>query len=228
MEIANKNDVPDTTYFRTDDCSPFFEDGVLYVYNGRGARRFWGCPQVTSTAIVSGLDDITSVHVGFSHKHGGGQFYRHYRKEDQVAWRCLTDSERAIIIDGYKRMAPSWAKSPGKLKSEYLPNCKKVEYDNGGNIIGYKYLIFNKDGVFSPCPAANNAEWINGHIISDKIPDDENSNGIYCSKNKLSPILDGYSKYVNSKLVRIMLCGVVIEFDYGYRAEEAYILETLP
>ena len=162
MEISYFKNVPDSTYFRVGEAEPEIQDGKLYLIHGRGTRRSWGSPQVTSTIVLND-NDLTSVHVGFSHKHGGSQFWRHYKKGERKVWRQLTEEDKLRIIDAYKENAPGWANVPGKLKVECLPNCKKTEYDSAGNIIAYKYLKLLADGNFmSPARAGNRAIWNDG------------------------------------------------------------------
>lgn len=228
MEIHVYKNVPDSTYFRTSEAEPDLKEDGLWVVDGNGSRRSWGTPGVNSTVVLNDKD-LTSIHVGFHHKHGGSQFWRHYKNGSQVKWVKLSESDKLRILDAYSENAPSWANIPGKLKSQYKIYQRDVEYDNAGNIIAYKYLRMDSNGKFYSIVdnVANNVCWDENHLIADQIPTDENTNGIYCSKVANSDSLIGYKNYRDTKLVKIMLAGVVLEFDYGYRAEEAYILEVL-
>jgi hypothetical protein len=119
MEIRFSSDVPDSTYFRTGDVEPAIEDNGLTLYDGSGSRRSWGQPGVTSTVVVS-APDFVAVHVGFHHKHGGGQFWRFYNVNgqiEQVAWKDLSDETRQVVLEAN---APSWARVPGKLRKDYI------------------------------------------------------------------------------------------------------------
>ena len=123
MLITISSNVPDSTYFRTDEAEPvMMQDGSLVIYNGHGTSRGWGRPGVTSTVVVD-ADDFAAIHVGFFHKHGGGQFWRYYMTDGesvmQVEWRQLPDDLRTKVLAGATRNAPSWAKVPGKLREEY-------------------------------------------------------------------------------------------------------------
>lgn len=122
MEIRVSNDVPDSTYFRTGDVEPEISDNALTVYDGNGSRRGWGTPGVTSTVVVD-APDFVAVHVGFHHKHGGGQFWRFYNvngKIEQVSWTKLDDEIRQIVLDAYDENAPQWARVPGKLRRDCI------------------------------------------------------------------------------------------------------------
>ena len=76
---VESNDCPDDTYFKTCQVSPWIDtDGVLQIVDGRGTRRSWGTPSVSS--IVTQLtDDVVQVSVTGWHKHTvspvGGVYY---------------------------------------------------------------------------------------------------------------------------------------------------------
>lgn len=138
MKIYNDSNITDSTYFRTGDCEPYLDhDGNLWIYNGRGTyRSSWGSPQV-NTAVIISTSDLVALHIGFSHKHGGGQFWRYLQKSGNdwysCQWKNLADDQRQMVLDAKR---PSWAKSPGKLKSDRAAlnkwNAYKIMgYDNG-------------------------------------------------------------------------------------------------
>lgn len=123
LQINTSSNVPDSTYFRTGNVEPDLESETLTIYDGTGTRRSsWGQPGATSTVVLN-ADDLAAVHVGFFHKHGGGQFWRYYRRgEDtwrQVTWAQLSDQERERVLVAYEDRAPSFAKVPGKLRTNY-------------------------------------------------------------------------------------------------------------
>lgn len=124
MIIRESNHVPNDTYFRTGDVSPEInDDGSLTIYDGEGTRRSsWGTPGVTSTVILNDCD-LVAIHVGFHHKHGGGQFWRYYTTDGKavrrITWGNLPDEARQKVLDAAGQRAPHWAKSPGKLRSQY-------------------------------------------------------------------------------------------------------------
>lgn len=130
MQITSSANTPNGTYFTTDAAEPTINaDGSITVLNGRGDRRGWGAPQVNSTVVLN-ADDFAAVFVGFSHKHGGGQFWRYYTTDGttirQVAWTALPDELRQQVLDAYQTTAPSWAKAPGKLKANYIKPTLKA------------------------------------------------------------------------------------------------------
>lgn len=122
MKTKTTNNVADGTYFRTGDAEPTIEpDGSITLLDGRGSRRSWGAPQ-TNTTILIDADDFLAVLVGFSHKHGGSQFYRYFVQTPtgpaRRTWAQLTDDERQMVLDAYDAKAPAWANRPGKLSTE--------------------------------------------------------------------------------------------------------------
>lgn len=113
--ITNGFESPDRTYFRTGAAEPELEvadqgEQVLKLVNGEGSRRSsWGAPGVTSTVLLS-TDTLIAIHVGYHHKHGGGQFYRYYRHEnewEQVTWAGLDDNERIDVLDACEKKSAS-------------------------------------------------------------------------------------------------------------------------
>lgn len=100
--------------------------------------------------------DFLSVLVGFSHKHGGGQFYRHYIATEngpkRKMWRGLTYDEKVLVRQGYDDKAPYWAKSPGKLPEEHVkPKQHKFT--------AYKIMRKTGDGLLS---LYDDTEWTIG------------------------------------------------------------------
>ncbi|MHC4984389.1 MAG: hypothetical protein ACYTF6_14630 [Planctomycetota bacterium] len=145
MDYRFTDQVPDSTYFRRGDAEPTVEKDTVVLLDGQGTRRSsWGAPQVNSTVIVDECDFL-AVLVGFSHKHGGGQFYRYYMNGTggikQLQWQQLTDDERALVLEAYKEKAPYWAKSPGKLRSEYAKPTLTT-------FVGYKIMRVVDDSHF--------------------------------------------------------------------------------
>lgn len=125
MKTVESPNISDSTYFRTGDAEPTIEaDGTITLLNGRGTRRGWGAPQVNSMILVD-AEDFLAVLVGFSHKHGGGQFYRYYIAQGggvaRRTWAQLTDDERSLVLAAYEKNAPNWAHRPGKLSTERKP-----------------------------------------------------------------------------------------------------------
>lgn len=228
MNITEHDFCPDSTYFRGGDVEPDVKEDGLHIYSGRGSRRGWGTPGNTSFVIYND-DNLTSIFVGFYHKHGGGQFWRHYRNGQRVMWRGLDDGERMLILDAYATdAAPGFADPPGKLKRDYLKpkELQRLEIDEQGTIYGYKYLSL-VDGVFhSPMVGFGGAAWENGELEADQEPTENNSNGVYCMKSRKSPVLSRYARE-NCYLVRLALSGTVVEANEGMRAQHALIVEVL-
>lgn len=128
MLIETSSRVVDDTYSRTDEHEPTILANGIRIYSGRGTSRSWGTPGTTSTVVLND-DDFCAVHIGFHHKHGGGQFWRYYTTDgesvQQVEWRQIPDEQRQRILDGWQSTAPNWAKVPGKLRSAYkLPSLR--------------------------------------------------------------------------------------------------------
>ncbi len=97
MSISiNTLPVPNDTYFRTSDVTPFFDGETLNLYNGRGTSRSWGAPSVRST-VQSLSDDVVKVEVVGWHKHTvspvGGNFYF---VNDKGNWTRRTANHKAV------------------------------------------------------------------------------------------------------------------------------------
>jgi len=140
IEILVSNAVPDGTYFRTADAEPEIDNETqsITVLDGRGTRRSWGTPGVTSTIILDTLD-VVAIHVGFHHKHGGGQFWRFVSINgalEFVPWKSLDDDMRQAILDAAATRAPSWARLPGKLRKNYLTGRPKSNLFTAYKICG--------------------------------------------------------------------------------------------
>lgn len=151
VTILETAEVPNGTYFTTGDAEPIIDEEkrTITILNGEGDHRSsWGHPQVTSTIIMETLD-LVVVHVGFSHKHGGSQFWRYYAVNGgvkQISWGQLDDDTRQEILNSPR---PAWAKVPGKLRKNYLSaNPKKNAFT------AYKVCAINEGGeltsLFNP------------------------------------------------------------------------------
>lgn len=147
MRITQHTNIPDGTYFTATDVAPeILDGGEIAVYNGAGSRRSWGRPQVTSTVVVD-TDEFAAIHVGFSHKHRGGQGWYYFDRKDDTTrrrrWAQLTDEQQALALDGYPTKAPGWAKTPGtpraaraKPSDTERTAYKLVEVDAEGGLRG--------------------------------------------------------------------------------------------
>jgi hypothetical protein len=197
------------------------EDG-LHIYKARDYDAGY------ESHVILNEDDLTTILIGYwfaikRKQWGGGHFYRFYKNGAQVDWQHLHDDDKLRILDVE---LPKWAKAPGKLKVDRAaPRFhRKIEKDNAGNIIAYKYLVRAQDGFHS---FVGSTIWTDDSLTADAMPTEENTNGIYCAKTHDSPILKRYSRGPNVALVRLLLSGVVLEFSHGYRAERADILEVM-
>lgn len=143
MNISISASVNDATYCRNEDVEPTFTANELTIYTGYGSRRGWGTPGTTSTIILND-DDFCAIHVGYHHKHGGGQFWRYYTTDGtqitQIEWRQIPDEQRARVIEAADQKAPGWAKSPGKLRANYAKPSDKTR-------IAYKLVEERADGT---------------------------------------------------------------------------------
>ena len=187
--------------------------------------------------IVYNDDHQATVLVGYRYSgkyQGGSQYYRHYRTNadgwQRVVWKQYTDPERLLVLDAFRGdHVPGWANVPGKITLYYDNNPKnphrRVETDNAGGILGYKFLDRAEDGTLSSL-FGNRAAWVGGGLTADQPPLAKNQSGIYAAKTIDSPALDAY-KREGRALVRLILSGVVIEHTLTYRAERADILEVL-
>lgn len=180
MKIFTSANVPDYTYFRTGDAEPTInEDGSVTVLDGNGTSRSWGRPGITST-IVHEDCDLVAIHVGFHHKHGGGQFWRYYTTDGtetrQVTWASLPDSTRQKVLDAYNAKAPNWAKVPGKLRTSYAkPSTTKrtsyklvaVDGDTMRSLYNGETYAIGKRMAEAVGPNAGSPDWGNDSVVHD-------------------------------------------------------------
>jgi len=233
MKIQTSNNVPDSAYFRTRDAEPRIEENTLILLDGRGTfRSSWGAPGVTSTVVLE-TPMLVVIHVGFYHRHGGGQFWRYYRQgEKQIerlpSWKSLREDERLLVLAGWIERAPGWAKCPGKLRSQYIRpgELKRIETGEDGAPIGYKWLRKDREGTLHSPFAYSHPVWIGGQLTADRAPTMKNTSGIYAAKNVRDPNLRAYRR-PGLILVQIRLSGTVVEHDRGFRAEIADVLAVM-
>jgi hypothetical protein len=208
------------------DVEPVMDEFGLHIWSGRYYGT--GC----GSQIILNDSDLTTILIGYWYlvkkkKRFGGQFYRHYKHAVRIDWKKLDEEDKLRILD---QPIPEWARLPGKLKRDYLrPHFhSRVERDNAGNIIAYKYLVWDEtEQVFkSFAYHYRDVIWIDNSLTADSVPTEENSHGIYCAKTPNNPVLRSYARHRGVKLVRLLLSGVVVEYDHGYRAEHADILEV--
>ena len=227
--IRNGFNSPDSTYFNTRDAQPELEhsegEQVLKLVNGTGTRRStWGEPGVTSNVILE-TEHLVSIHVGFFHKHGGGQFWRHYRFDgtlwQQVRWARLTDEERLLVLDGYTDRAQSWAEVPGKLRTEYRRPMLQTQTT-------YKLVEVVGDRYFSVFD--RKTEYVFGKRLAEKALD-EHSGGYYSYPTDdgiegrfLGHILfpeECYERPMTLALIECEISGTMI--TYGHKIASTYL-----
>jgi hypothetical protein len=209
-----------------EDMNPVMMDDGLHIYKGRDYDAGF------ESHIILNDNDLTAILVGYwfaikRKQWGGGHYYRHYKNCVQIDWPHLSEDDKLRILD--VPLPATWAKPPGKLKKDRkAPRFhRKVERDNAGNIIAYKWLLWDETMKMFVSDWFYPAYWVGNSMTADKIPTEENSNGVYCAKTPDSPILERYSKRPGVTPVRLLLSGKVLEFDHGYRAEQADIIEVM-
>ena len=94
---------------------------------------------------------------------------------------------------------------------------RKKKLIQNGKVVGYKRLIMQDGYWHSP---QRGCGWEDGNIIADYIPTPDNTNGIYITKSRHDPELDGYS----GEIVRILGEGQYIEHERGYRVHKATVI----
>lgn len=226
MKITESDYEFDDYYIRTSEVEPVLRDGELITYNSDNRKHGNKWCKVTNLVLYND-DSLTSVLCSWICRHGGSQFWRHYRNENRVNWKQLDDGERMLILDAYHNKAPNWANVPGKLKREYLKpkELQRLEIDEQGTIYGYKYLLLDEKG-FLHSPLRLKSVWENGEIEADHEPTQDNTHGIYAMKSRKSPVLGKYA-HENCVLVRLALSGTVVEANEGLRAQHAIVAEVL-
>lgn len=163
MNIQTRTDIPDSTYFSMSDVEPHVhaDTGELVIFDGKGSRRSWGTPQVNSTIVIN-ADDFTTVHVGFSHKHRGSQGWFYFVSGERKTWAQLPDERRQQVIDA-RKSAPSWAKHPGKLRSEVAKPNQNIR-------TAYKLVKVEGDRLISLYDGET--EYMIGKRLAQKAQDD--------------------------------------------------------
>lgn len=223
MRIHTSNSVPDGTYFRTSDAEPTIEnDGSITIYDGEGTRRSsWGAPGVHSTVVLDD-DDLCVIHVGFFHKHGGGQFWRYYtttgNRVNRITWPQLPDELRKRVLAATANKAPRWAKAPGKLRTQYTqrgPN-HRTAYKLVQKIGERMYSLFDPE-----------VEYVVGQMLTDVAKPDHNG-GYYAYPEPETVIQLWFSGdlvpdrcYKDEKtmvLLQVELTGRIINYPNGKMA----------
>lgn len=221
LTIQTSNDVPDSTYFRVGSAEPELtvHDGqsTLTIYSGQGRRRGWGQPGVTSTVVLH-ADDLVAVHVGFHHKHGGGQFWRYYVPSAdgwrQVQWASLRDALRAHVLAASR---PVWANVPGKLRADYKAPVIETR-------IAYKIVRVEDDGrMVSLFDGAT--EYTLGKRLAERAMDDHRGGYYsYPSADSVRALFDAgelvparcYCEDMRVALLEVEISGTILDYGQGY------------
>ena len=218
MNITTSTNVPNDTYSRTDEHEPSITAQGVTIYTGNGTRRGWGTPGTTSTVVLND-DDFCAVHIGFHHKHGGGQFWRYYTTDgtaiSQVEWRQIPDEQRARILAAYDAKAPGWAKAPGKLRSTYAKPSAKIR-------IAYKLVEVRADGTLISLYSGE--QYVIGKRLAEAAR--ENHNGGYYAYPTAAQVLALWNSgdlvpdrcYFDAKrlaLLEVEISGTIIEYPNG-------------
>lgn len=96
------------------------------------------------------------------------------------------------------------------------------EIDNAGNIIAYKWLHKSFSGNYFS--QTKRTQWVDNKLVADEAPTASNKTGIYCSRHAKSQSCKSHDGDKHAVLVKLMLVGEVVEHEFGFRAEEAWIL----
>lgn len=220
MKINTSDYCPDGTYFTATDVQPDIQaDGSVTLYNGRGTSRSWGRPQVTSTIVLDDCD-LVAIHVGFSHKHRGGQGWYYYTTDGtetrRITWQQLPDEARQRILNAYEAKAPNWAKEPGKLRSEYVKPALRT-------MTSYKLVRMEADGRMVSLYDGR-TEYRIGKRLAEKAESDHNG-GWYShpTQQQVTRLWDA-SSLVPSRcviegatyaMIKCEISGTIIEYENG-------------
>mgnify|MGYP001768137033 CR=1 FL=1 len=92
-----------------------------------------------------------------------------------------------------------------------------------GAIIAYRVMEYRGGEYFSP---VEQVRWHDGKLTASRPPSLINTHGIYCFKLADDPRIAEYLCR-GRVLVKVALSGRVLEFQTGYRAGKAKILEVI-
>lgn len=219
MTTVRTEDTPDSTYFSMSDVSPVLEGDTLTIWNGEGRRRSWGRPQTTSTVVVD-TAEILAVHVGFSHKHRGGQGWFYFVQGERRTWGQLSDDLRTIVLD-HEHKAPRWAKSPGKLRSQIKKPSESTQ-------VAYKLVKVEGDRLLSLYDGST--EYTLNKRLTQKAQD-EHRGGYYAYAsaeivkagwaNRTLVPQDCYAGVEQVALLKVEIYGTIIR--YGTKLAATYL-----
>ena len=220
MKINTSDYCPDGTYFTATDVQPDIQnDGSVTIYTGHGQQRSWGRPQVKSAVILDECD-LVAIHVGFSHKHRGGQGWYYYTTDGsetrRITWQQLPDEARQRILDAYQAKAPGWAKAPGKLRTEYVKPSQRT-------MTSYKLVRMESDGTLRSLYDGS-TEYRIGKRLAEKAEADH-SGGYYShpTQERVMRLWDAGSlvpdrcveEGATYAMIRCEIGGTIIRYDNG-------------
>lgn len=207
MKITISDTIPDMTYFSLSDVAPDQDENRLVVYTGKGSRRSWGTPGVQSAVVVN-TATFTAVHVSFHHKHRGGQGWFYYVKSERRVWAQLDERRQKQVLAALSK-APSWAKAPGKLKSERTKSAVT-------GLIAYK-LVQVQDGSLRSIHDAEIVYEV-GRKVSEPVKSDKRG-GYYAFQTRDQaeamaewPMCSGVDHFA---LLEVRLDGKTIQYGGG-------------
>ncbi len=156
--IETSTGFQDSVHLRRGDVEPTLQGNTLTVYEGRGRKHQRGATSRVWGEVVLQGEDLVAVHVGFASLDSKGQFWRFFQPTagtwQRVKWTHLTDRERRRVRGAATLYAPHWAKSPGKLRSEYAPRTV------------YDIVRRQEQGSLSPyAPASERAQPVALHVV---------------------------------------------------------------
>lgn len=218
LTIQTSDHVPDSTYFTTSDTEPTLSGDTLTILNGKGSRRSsWGAPETTSTVVLHD-DDLVAVHIGYHHKHRGGQYWRYYRQVDgtwqQVAWLQLDDATRQRVLDAATTKAPRWANVPGKLRSQHKAPTATTR-------AAYKLVRVHDDGTMRSVYDGETVYEIGKRLAERAVADHQGGYYAYPSEAGLRAALRDSTLWAPSlhrqtmrlALLEVELSGTILEYD---------------
>lgn len=164
LQIVQAHDVVNDKWLKRERLEPTLAqnaDGLwLLMLRRQGAHSQFEVPYISSEIILAEPElGLVVVLVGWHgttpEKYGKrgyflqkGQFYRYYQQMadgtwGKIEWREIPDMLRLLIIDAVERGAPAWARTPGKLRADYLPPSKPVK------LTSYKVVRYIEGRYFS-------------------------------------------------------------------------------
>jgi len=127
INLVQKRFTWGVNYFTLSDIEPEVEGSTITYLNGWGEKRYWGTPHVTATVFIR-TNSFVAIHMGFHHKHGGGQGYFYYVLNDGEIDRktyAQLPGEQQYQIEQSLSVLPKWAKSPSSSDSKRLKDYKE-------------------------------------------------------------------------------------------------------